>query len=190
MKALSNNQKLFCQEYLKSGMNGTKAYLKVYSKSCKKEETARVNASRLLTNANILEYIEELQNKVEEKAVVSIEDIVNELSIIAFGDRTEIAKVCSENILDPETNRVLGVRTHLDITDTDKLSDNAKKIVSGYKLTQAGISVESCDKMKALELLGKYLGMFKDDGTTINNNIINPYTNLSEEELRKLAGDS
>lgn len=190
MKALSNNQKLFCQEYLKSGMNGTKAYLKVYSKSCKKEETARVNASRLLTNANILEYIEELQKKVEEKAVVSIEDIVNELSIIAFGDRTEIAKVCSENILDPETNRVLGVRTHLDITDTDKLSDNAKKIVSGYKLTQAGISVESCDKMKALELLGKYLGMFKDDGTTINNNIINPYTNLSEEELRKLAGDS
>lgn len=190
MKALSNNQKLFCQEYLKSGMNGTKAYLKVYSKSCKKEETARVNASRLLTNANILEYIEELQKKVEEKAVVSIEDIVNELSIIAFGDRTEIAKVCSENILDPETNRVLGVRTHLDITDTDKLSANAKKIVSGYKLTQAGISVESCDKMKALELLGKYLGMFKDDGTTINNNIINPYTNLSEEELRKLAGDS
>ena len=64
---------------------------------------------------------------------------------------------------------------------TISLSDNAKKIVSGYKLTQAGISVESCDKMKALELLGKYLGMFKDDGTTINNNIINPYTNLSEE---------
>ena len=68
--------------------------------------------------------------------------------------------------------------------------DNAKKIITGYKVTQAGISVESCDKMKALEMLGKYLGMFKDDSTTITNNIINPYANLSEEELRKLAGDS
>lgn len=188
MTSLSNNQKLFCQEYLKLGMNGTQAYMKVY-KSCNKEETAKANASRLLTNANIREYIKMLQNKVEEKAVVKIEDIVNELSVIAFGDRSEIAKVESEDIVDPETNKVLGVRTHLNITDTDKLSNNAKKIISGYKMTQAGISVESCDKMKALELLGKYLGMFKDDSPTINN-IINPYQNLSEEELRKLAGDS
>ncbi len=43
--------------------------------------------------------------------------------------------------------------------------------------------------MKALELLGKYLGMFKDEAPTINNNIVNPYANLSEEELRKLVGD-
>lgn len=189
MTSLSNQQKLFCQEYLKLGMNGSQAYMNVY-KSCKKEATARTNASRLLTNANIQEYIKELQSKVEEKAVVSIEDIVNELSIIAFGDRSEIAKVESENIIDPETNKVLGVRTHLNITDTDKLSTNAKKIISGYKMTQAGITVESCDKMKALELLGKYLGMFKDEAPTINNNIINPYSKLSEEELRKLAGES
>ena len=55
-------------------------------------------------------------------------------------------------------------------------------------MTQSGISVESYDKMKALELLGKYLGMFKDD-TPVINNIVNPYANLTEEELRKLAGD-
>lgn len=189
MTTLSNNQKLFCQEYLKLGMNGTKAYMKVY-KTCKKEETARTNASRLLTNANIQEYISELQSKVEDKAIVKIEDIVNELYVIAFGDRTEIAKISNEDIVDNDTKKVIGVRTHLDITDTDKLSDNAKKIITGYKVTQAGISVESCDKMKALEMLGKYLGMFKDDSTTITNNIINPYANLSEEELRKLAGDS
>lgn len=189
MTSLSNNQKLFCQEYLKLGMNGTQAYLKAY-KTCKKEETARTNASRLLTNANIQEYISELQKKVEEKAVVSIEDIVNELSVIAFGDRTEIAKVETEPVKDEETGKIKYHRTHLDITDTDKLSSNAKKIISGYKMTTAGISVETCDKMKALELLGKYLGMFKDDPPTINNNIINPYANLSEEELRKLAGDS
>lgn len=188
MTSLSNNQKLFCQEYLKLGMNGTQAYLNVY-KTCKKEETAMASASRLLRNVKVKEYIEELQSKVEEKAVVTIEDIVNELSVIAFGDRTEIAKVETEPVVDEETGKVKYYRTHLDITDTEKLSVNAKKIVSGYKLTTAGISVETCDKMKALELLGKYLGMFKDEAPTINNNIVNPYANLSEEELRKLVGD-
>lgn len=89
--SLTNTQKLFCQEYLKLGMNGTQAYLKVY-KSCKKEETARTNASRLLTNANIKKYIEELQTKVEEKAIVNINMIVEELAAIAFADRTKISR--------------------------------------------------------------------------------------------------
>lgn len=158
--ALTNNQMRFCQEYVKLGMNGAQAYLAVY-KNCKSADTARKHASRLMTKEDIQKYISELQDKVEEKAIVSIEDIVNELAIIAFGDRTEIAKVSSEDILD-DNNKVIGVKTHLDITDTDKLSNEAKKIISGYKMTQAGISVESCDKVKALELLGKYLGMFKD----------------------------
>ena len=187
MTSLSNNQKLFCQQYLKLGMNGTQAYLNVY-KSCKKESTAMASASRLLRNVKVQEYIKELQDKVEEKAIVSIEDIVKELSVIAFGDRTELAKIENENIVDPKSRKVVGVRTHINITDTDRLSDESKKLISGYKMTQSGISVESYDKMKALELLGKYLGMFKDD-TPVINNIVNPYANLTEEELRKLAGD-
>lgn len=187
MTSLSNQQKLFCQEYLKLGMNGTQAYLNVY-KSCKKEETAMASASRLLRNVKVQEYIKELQEKVEEKAVVTIEDIVNELSIIAFGDRTEIAKYTETIKKDP----VKGTETKycdIGITPTDKLSVNAKKLISGYKQNTAGINVETYDKMKALELLGKYLGMFKDDSPTINNNIVSPYANLSEEELRKLVGD-
>ena len=49
---MNNKQITFCQEYVKNGLNGTQAYLKAY-KTCKKEDTAKVNASRLLTNANI-----------------------------------------------------------------------------------------------------------------------------------------
>ena len=186
MTSLSNNQKLFCQEYLKLGMNGTQAYMKVY-KSCKKEETARVNASRLLTNANIQDYIKELQSKVEEKAVVSIEDIVNELVVIAFTDRTKISKSITEEIDIPEQNRKLRL-PDIVLTDTDKLTDKEKKVIAGYKKTKNGMTVETYDKMKALELLGKYLGMFKDDSPIINNNIVNPYANLSEDDLRRLAG--
>ena len=80
-------------------MNGTQAYLNVY-KTCKKEETAMASASRLLRNVKVKEYIEELQSKVEEKAVVTIEDIVNELFTIAFTDRTKISKNVRNKILE------------------------------------------------------------------------------------------
>ena len=191
MTSLSNNQKLFCQEYLKLGMNGTQAYLKVY-KTCKKEETARTNASRLLTNANIQEYISELQKKVEEKAVVSIEMIVDELTAIAFTDRTKISANVRNTILlqEEDGTKKEYFENNVIFRETSELDERTRKVIAGYKKTQSGFAVETYDKMKALELLGKYLGMFKDDTPTINNNIINPYANLSEEELRKLAGDS
>ncbi len=187
MNALSNNQKAFCQQYLKLGMNGTQAYLKVY-KSCKKETTARTNASRLLTKASIQEYISELQNKVEEKAIVSVEDIVKELTAIAFVDRTKISKNVRNRILldEKDGNKKEYFEDNVIFAETSELDENTKKVIAGYKKTQSGFAVETYDKMKALELLGKYLGMFKDDAPTINN-FVNPYANLSEEELRKLA---
>lgn len=185
MISLSNNQKLFCQEYLKLGMNGTQAYLNVY-KTCKKEETAMASASRLLRNVKVKEYIEELQSKVEEKAIVSIEDIVKELTAIAFTDRTKISKMVTK---EKQLEKTTLVYKAVDFPDTDTLDNETKKVIAGYKQTQSGLAVETYDKMKALELLGKYLGMFKDEAPTINNNIVNPYANLSEEELRKLVGD-
>ena len=72
---MNNKQITFCQEYVKNGLNGTQAYLKAY-KTCKKEDTAKVNASRLLTNANIQNYIQELQEKIE-KQIPDKEKIVN-----------------------------------------------------------------------------------------------------------------
>ena len=191
MKTLTNNQKLFCQEYLKLGMNGTQAYLKIY-KSCKKEETARSNASRLLTNANIQEYISELQEEVKKKAVVDIQMVVDELTAIAFADRTKISQNVRNRIMlqdDEDGTKKEYFENNVIFAETSELDEMTKKVIAGYKKTQSGLTVETYDKMKALELLGKYLGMFKDDAPTINNNIINPYANLSEEELRKLAGD-
>lgn len=182
MTSLSNQQKLFCQKYLELGMNGTQAYLSVY-KNCKKEETAMTNASRLLRNAKVKEYIEELQSKVEEKAIVSIEDIVNELVVIAFTDRTKISKSITEEIEIPEQNRKLRL-PDIVLTDTDKLTEKEKKVIAGYKKTKNGMTVETYDKIKALELLGKYLGMWND--TNINNNININY----EDTLKKAMSES
>lgn len=189
MTSLSNNQKLFCQEYLKLGMNGTQAYLNIY-KNCKKEETAMASASRLLRNVKVQEYIKELQEKVEEKAVVDIKMIVDELMAIAFTDRTKISSNVRNRILlqEEDGTKKEYFENNVIFRETSELDETTRKVIAGYKKTQSGFAVETYDKIKALELLGKYLGMFKDESPTINN-IVSPYAGLSEEELRRLAGD-
>jgi phage terminase small subunit len=57
---LNEKQKMFCLEYLKT-FNATASYKKVYWWT---DNTARVNSSRLLANANIQEF---LWSKVEKK---------------------------------------------------------------------------------------------------------------------------
>lgn len=54
---LTEKQKLFCKEYLKSE-NATEAYLKTYKCTPK---TANSNGCKLLTNDKIKEYLEELE---------------------------------------------------------------------------------------------------------------------------------
>lgn len=178
MATLSNNQKLFCQEYIKQGMNATKAYMQVYK--TKTEESARKSASRLLTNVDIKNYIAELQSKVEDKAIVKIEDIVKELYDIAFVDRTKISKLTTEKVTDEETGKVYE-RRYLDFADTDKLDEKTKKAIASYKHTATGISIETYDKLKALELLGKYMGMFKEPMIDASNSNVSINIELTDE---------
>ena len=184
---MNEKQKLFVREYLKD-FNGTRAYKEVYK--CD-DNTAKVNASRLLTNANIQKEIQEQANKRLEKVDISIENVLNELKAIAFTDRTKISANVRNTIMLQEENGTKKeyFENNVIFRETSELDEETRKVIAGYKKTQSGFVVETYDKMKALELLGKYLGMFKDDSPTINNNIINPYANLNEEQLKKLAGE-
>lgn len=96
MRRLNNNQKAFCREYVKNGNNGTKAYMKAY-KNCTKE-TARRNASVLLTNTDILEYIKELQDKLEDKSIMSAKERMIFLTGVIKGEVKE------NNELEAEVN--------------------------------------------------------------------------------------
>lgn len=85
MPILSNQQRTFCEEYVKNGSNATKAYLIAY-KTCKKEETAMAAASRLLRNVKVIEYITELQEELKEKAIMSAEERMRWLTKVVNGD--------------------------------------------------------------------------------------------------------
>ena len=71
--ALTEKQKRFADEYL-IDLNATRAYRAAYS-SCKKDEVAAVNGSKLLRNTKVEKYInaelEKIQSaKIQEEVVV------------------------------------------------------------------------------------------------------------------------
>ncbi|MTO05124.1 terminase small subunit [Turicibacter sanguinis] len=70
---LTPKQQAFADYYIQTG-NATESYKKAYE-SCKKEETARANASRMLTNANVVAYIEEKQKEIDSTRTADMKEV-------------------------------------------------------------------------------------------------------------------
>lgn len=165
-KKLTDKQRAFVDEYL-IDLNATRAYKEVY-KSVKNDETAKAAASRLLTNVNVKEYLDKRMKDREKRTEITQDKVLAELAQIAFANGTDFAKVVEKPmivnnsyVMDPDTGQ-LKTYTAVELIPTDKLPEDKRKAVAGIKEGKYGIEVASCDKVKALELLGRHLGMFKD----------------------------
>ena len=78
---LSIKHMSFVDEYLSNGMNATQAYLSIY-KNVKNELTAKTNASRLLSKANIQEAIRAERDKTSTKLEITRESLLEDLKRI------------------------------------------------------------------------------------------------------------
>lgn len=195
MAKLTEKQKRFVDEYL-IDLNATRAYKAAYP-SVKKDETARVNGSRLLTNANVQKYLNERQTDLQRRTEITQDKVILELAKIAFTNGSDFAKVVTKprkvRCWDKDLNEYVYEEDacyrdqYVELIDTDELPEAKKAAISSIKETKFGISVESCDKLKALELIGRHLGMFKDKmEVTGNVDVNNPMAELTTEELKKL----
>ena len=160
---MTEAQKRFCDEYL-IDLNATRAY-KVAYKRCKKDETANVNGSKLLRNAKVKEYIAQKQAEIQKRTEITQDKVLKELAKIAFGD---IRKLYTDNgalrnIVDLEDDiagAISGVETY---EEYDGRGEDREHVGDTKK-------VKMLDKTKALELIGKHLGMFKDTHINVNTN--------------------
>ena len=160
---MTDAQKRFCDEYL-IDLNATRAY-KVAYPNCKKDDTARANSSRLLTIANIQEYISEKQKEIEKRTEVTQDMVIQELAKIAFLD---IRKLYTENgqlknVADIDDETVGAISSLETLEEYDGYGNDREKIGETQK-------VKLLDKTKALELLGKHLGIFKETNINVNTN--------------------
>ena len=81
MSKLNEKQKAFADYYIES-LNATESYKIAYNCSY---NTARTNGARLLTNANIKKYIDEVMNAKDESRIASQDEILQILTDIARG---------------------------------------------------------------------------------------------------------
>ena len=84
---MTEKQKTFADEYIIC-LNATQAYKKAYT-NIKKDEVARANGSRLLTNANVKAYIDEQLEKLKSKRVADQQEVLEYLTSVMRGEVTE-----------------------------------------------------------------------------------------------------
>ena len=143
--ALTAKQRIFADEYL-IDLNATRAYKVAYPR-VKKDETARANSSRLLTNANVADYVEKRMKDREKRTEITQDMVLKELAKIGFANVTDYVTIEGP---------------YVKVKQTGDIPSEKIGAISGIKEGANGIEVKLNDKGKALELIGRHLGMFKD----------------------------
>ena len=147
MAKLTEKQKRFCDEYL-IDLNATQAAIRA---GYKKSEYTDTNASKILENTRIKEEIDKRMAERSKRTGINQDRVIQELARIAF--------VNPRNVINPEDASVKKSAVEDDLACIQSVK---VKVVEGEKGTSTEREVKLNDKMKALELLGKHLGMFTD----------------------------
>lgn len=140
---MTKKQKRFCEEYL-IDLNATQAAIRAgYS-----PDTAKAIGCENLTKPDIRAHIDRAMAERSRRTGVNADRVVQELAKIAFVNATDV--------IDPKTATV----------KEDALPEDTAAIQSVKVKTfgEDGLEreIKMADKLRALEMLGRHLGMFKD----------------------------
>lgn len=151
--ALSPKQNRFVAEYLVD-LNATSAAIRAgYS-----EKTAAQIGYKLFQKPEIQDALQEARAAQEARTQITSDKILRELARIAFSDASDYVKVVQ---MDQEKEGGVPMGAVM-FTPTENLSADQRAALAYIEETQAGIKVRTHDKVKALELLGKHLGIFTE----------------------------
>ena len=168
MAKLTEKQKRFAEEYLVD-LNATQAAIRAgYS-----PDTANEQGSRLLANVNIKNTVNKMIAERSRRTGINADRVIREIAKIAFVNAGEV--------VDLDTALLM-----------DKISDDDMAAIQSVKVKTFGEDgvereVKLADKLKALELLGKHLGLFKDK-LEVDGNVRSELSALSGI-LKQLGGE-
>lgn len=127
---MTDKQRKFADEYL-IDCNATRAYKAAYPK-IKSDEAARVNGCKLLTKANIKEYIDEQLEKISSEKIATATEVLEYLTSVLRGESSSeviVVEGCGDGFSEARA--------------IDKAPDEK-------------------ERLKAAELIGKRYGIFTD----------------------------
>lgn len=154
-RKINPKQERFCIEYSKDH-NATGAAIRAgYAQG-----GAAAKGCELLKTPAVREEIDRIARKVEAKSLVKINDVVEGLAEIAFGSIEDVVRWTSSGVelipANEMTERAKRTIDELTTKTTNKTDRNGNEIVD------FNFKVKQHSRIKALELLGKYLGMFTE----------------------------
>jgi len=165
---LTEKQRQFVAEYLVD-LNGAAAAVRAgYAVRC-----ARSEAKRQLTNVHIRSEIDKALEARGERVQITADRVLAELAKIAFTDASDVA--------DWSPDRGVTVRPSDSLTDSasaaiSEVSEN-RKISPDGSVSNIHLKVKLHDKLKALEMLARHLGMMRDKDNE------DPFKSMSTEDL-------
>lgn len=158
---LTEKQRRFVSEYL-IDLNATQAAIRAgYS-----QKNAGKIGPELIGKTRISAAIQEAIALRERRTAITQDRVLAELAAVAFANGTDFAQIRYDG--------------HVIFTPTEQLDEDKKRAVASIKEGQAGTEVKTYDKIRALELLGKHLGMFSDTAgaqTREKNNLLEAIKN-------------
>lgn len=167
MAKLTAKQQRFIEEYLVD-LNATQAAIRAgYS-----PKTARQIAQRMLSKVYIQEALSQAIQDRSKRTQITADQVVAQLAKIAFSDITNFVRFgrrevqvmgafgpVYEETEDGKKEPVMKDVNYVDFKESNQVDGT---IISEVKQGKDGSSVKLNDRMRALELLGKHLGMFND----------------------------
>lgn len=164
--ALNEKQKRFCEEYL-IDLNATQAAIRAgYS-----PKTANEQGCQLLAKLSIQNEISKEMAERSKRTGVNQDRIVQELARLAFCKITDVA------------DRNGGIKENAsedDLACIETIKVKRSKTDNGSLCEEREVKISS--KVKALELLGKHLGMWNDK---VDINMTLPVVISGENELEE-----
>ncbi|MFL0245514.1 terminase small subunit [Candidatus Clostridium stratigraminis] len=146
MAKLTPKQEMFVEEYLLD-LNATQAAIRAgYS-----PKTAAEQGNRLLTNVKVRTCLDQEMAERSKRTGINQDRVIREIARLAFINPDNVMNLNSATVrkdaLEEDLAAIQSVKVKM------SSSENGEMVEREVRLN---------DKLKALELLGKHLGMFKD----------------------------
>lgn len=170
-RKLTDKQAAFVAEYLVD-LNATQAAIRAgYS-----ERTAYRIGAELLQKTSVAEAIAAAQAKRAQRVEITADRVVSELAKIAFADPRDLMEWGPD-----------GVKLKASADLTEEQAASVAEVSETTTKDGGSLRLKKHDKVKALELLGRHMGMFKDKVETEVSGDMNLHHEISPAVAGLLA---
>lgn len=129
-------------------------------------KTADRIGPELLGKTCVQAEIQKRQKARERRTEITQDRVLQELAAVGFANGTDYAQVAPDGTVC--------------LIPTEQLSGQQRAAVLGIRETRDGVEIKLADKVRALELLGKHLGLFSPGSGMMNAADSNLFERIAE----------